>query len=136
MSTPLSIAFLMGPTGQVRTGGAASVLEYAKRLQQRVHSVCLCTWPKFLWPEKDPFPGIDFEVDIYFDGAPTTGSLPYHLMNRTPRDYVGELQFFVTYMSLLTPAIPKCDSSFPAIGIRSFRVAEQAGETSPFPTAL
>ncbi len=99
----------MGPTGQVRTGGAASVLEYAKRLQQRGHSVCLCTWPKFLWPEKDPFPGIDFEVDIYFDGAPTTGSLPYHLVNRTPRDYVGELQFFVTYMSLLTPAIPKCD---------------------------
>ena len=48
-------------------------------------------------------------MDIYFDGAPTTGSLPYHLVNRTPRDYVGELQFFVTYMSLLTPAIPKCD---------------------------
>ncbi len=99
----------MGPTKQVRTGGAASVLEYAKRFQQRGHAICLSTWPRFLWPEEVPFPDLDFEADTYFDGAPTAAALPYNLVNQTPRDYVGEMQFFCAYMNLLTPAIPQCD---------------------------
>src|ERR1019366_3705003 len=59
--------------------------------------------------EEHPFPDLDFEVDIFFDAGPTKESLPYHLLNRTPRDFIGEFQFFAAYMNLLTPAIPKCD---------------------------
>lgn len=109
MPPPLSLAFLLGPTGRIRTGGAACALEYAKRFQQLGHDVSISTWPRFLWPEEHPFPDLDFEVDIFFDSAPTKEYLPYHLLNRTPRDFIGEYQFFAAYMNLLTPAIPKCD---------------------------
>jgi SAM-dependent methyltransferase len=44
----LSMTFLLGPTGNVRTGGAASILEYARRFQERGHEVSLTTWPQFI----------------------------------------------------------------------------------------
>ncbi len=77
-STPrLSMTFLLGPTGQIRTGGAACILEYARRFQALGHEVSLTTWPKFLWPEAEPFPGLDFEVPIHYDATVCRESLPY-----------------------------------------------------------
>ncbi len=108
-STHLSMTFLLGPTGNVRTGGAACILEYAKRFQQRGHDVSITTWPKFLWQGESPFPGLDFRVPVYFDGSATRESLPYHLLNQSPRDYLGELRFFLAYMDMITRAIPETD---------------------------
>ena len=105
----LSMTVLLGPTQKIRTGGAACMLEYARRFRDRGHDVSITTWPKFLWPESEPFPGLGFDIPIHYDESAQPDVLPYHLVNQTPRDYLGELRFFVTYMSLLTPAIPKVD---------------------------
>jgi glycosyltransferase involved in cell wall biosynthesis len=105
----LSMTVLLGPTQKIRTGGAACMLEYARRFRDRGHDVSITTWPKFLWPEAEPFPGLGFDIPIHYDESARPDVLPYHLVNQTPRDYLGELRFFVTYMSLLTPAIPKVD---------------------------
>lgn len=105
----LSMTFLMGPTGPVRTGGAACILEYVRRFQDRGHNVSIATWPKFLWTGQEPFPNLDFPVQIFHDGNARRESLPYHFLNKTPRDYLGELQFFLSYANLLTPAIPTAD---------------------------
>jgi glycosyltransferase involved in cell wall biosynthesis len=109
MNRSLSMTFLLGPTGPVRTGGAACILEYARRFQDRGHDVSITTWPKFLWPGDEPFPGLDFTIPIFWDQNARPESLPHHLLNQTPRNYVGELQFFLAYMDLVTPAIPKVD---------------------------
>ena len=105
----LSMTFLLGPTGNIRTGGAASILEYARRFQERGHHVSITTWPKFLWQGAEPFPNLGFSIPIHYDRNAKPESLPFHLVNQSPRDYLGELQFFVTYLNLLTPAIPKAD---------------------------
>lgn len=105
----LSITFLLGPTSETRTGGAACALEYARRLQQRGHDVSITTWPKFLWPRPEPFPNLGFEVPIHYQRIAKPESLPFHLVNQSPRDLIGELQFFSAYLNLLTPAIPKAD---------------------------
>jgi glycosyltransferase involved in cell wall biosynthesis len=105
----LSMTFLMGPTGNTRTGGAACILEYARRLRERGHQVSLTTWPRFLWLGESPFPGLDFDIPIHYDIAAKTSALPLHFLNQSPRDYLGELRFFLAYLSLLTPAIPKAD---------------------------
>jgi glycosyltransferase involved in cell wall biosynthesis len=109
-STPrLSMTFLLGPTGRIRTGGAACILEYARRFQALGHDVSLTTWPKFLWPEAEPFPGLDFDIPVHYDATARRESLPYHFLNKTPRDFLGELRFFLAYTHLLTPAIPQAD---------------------------
>jgi glycosyltransferase involved in cell wall biosynthesis len=105
----LSMTVLLGPTQKIRTGGAACMLEYARRFRDRGHDVSITTWPKFLWPEVEPFPGLGFDIPIHYDQSARPDMLPYHLVNQTPRDYLGELQFFLAYMRLLTPAIPKTD---------------------------
>jgi glycosyltransferase involved in cell wall biosynthesis len=105
----LSMTVLLGPTHKVRTGGAACMLEYARRFQERGHDVSITTWPQFLWPEAEPFPGLGFDIPIHFDRNARRDVLPFNLVNQTPRDYLGELQFFLTYLNLLTPAIPKSD---------------------------
>jgi glycosyltransferase involved in cell wall biosynthesis len=105
----LSMTFLVGSTANIQTGGAASTLEYARRLQERGHDVSIATWPKFLWQGAEPFPELGFSIPIHYDRSAKAESLPFHLVNQSPRDYLGELQFFVTYLNLLTPAIPKAD---------------------------
>ncbi len=105
----LSMTFLMGPTGAIRTGGAACLLEYARRFQERGHDVSIATWPKFLWTGAEPFPNLGFSVPIFHDANAKRESLPYQFLNQTPRDYAGELQFFLAYANLLTPAIPRSD---------------------------
>lgn len=105
----LSMTFLLGPTGNTRTGGAACILEYVRRFQQRGHQVSIATWPKFLWPGSEPFPGLDFSVPIYYDQKSGPNSLPFQLVNKSPRDWLGELNFFTAYLNLLTPAIPRSD---------------------------
>ncbi len=105
----LSMTFLLGPTGPVRTGGAACTLEYVRRFQDRGHNVSIATWPKFLWTGQDPFPNLGFPVQIFHDSNARRESLPYHCLDKTPRDYLGELQFFLSYVNLLTPAIPAAD---------------------------
>lgn len=105
----LSMTFLLGPTGNTRTGGAACILEYARRFQERGHRVSITTWPKFLWQGDEPFPNLGFRLPIHYDRNATAEWLPFHLLNQSPRDYLGELRFFVTYLNLLTPAIPKAD---------------------------
>jgi glycosyltransferase involved in cell wall biosynthesis len=109
MKQRLSMSFVLGPTAQVRTGGAACILEYARRFQELGHEVSLTTWPKFLWVDEDPFPGLDFDIPIHHDVAARRESLPYHFLNKEPRDYLGEMRFFLAYMHLITPAIPQCD---------------------------
>ncbi len=109
MKRHLSITFILGPTGQIRTGGAACILEYARRFQDRGHDVSLTTWPKFLWKGDEPFPGISSRFPIYYDQRATPEMLPSHALNKTPRDYIGELQHCLAYMNLLTPAIPEAD---------------------------
>jgi len=108
-SRRMSMTFVLGPTTNVRTGGAACILEYAKRFQERGHEVSLTTWPKFLWPEGEPFPDLGFQVPIHYLSPAGVENLPFHLVNQSPRNYLGELRFFVEYMDLLTPAIPKAD---------------------------
>ena len=108
-STHLSMTFLLGPTGSVRTGGAACILEYARHFQQRGHDVSITTWPKFLWQGDSPFPGLDFRIPVYYDGGATADALPTHLLKQTPRDYLGELRFFLAYINLITAAIPESD---------------------------
>jgi len=105
----LSMSFLMSPTARVRTGSAASTLEYARRFQAQGHEVSLTTWPKFTWLEDEPFPGLDFKVPIHYDADARRESLPYHFLEQTPRDFLGELRFFLAYTHLITPAIPQAD---------------------------
>src|SRR5580704_175156 len=109
MQKRFSITFLLAPTGQVRTGGAASILEYARRFQERGHDVSLTTWPKFLWPGTEPFPRLGFKIPFHYDRSATPESLPSQLIGKTPRDFVGELQYCLAHSSLLTPAIPEAD---------------------------
>jgi glycosyltransferase involved in cell wall biosynthesis len=105
----MSMTFLLGATGQVRTSGAACILEYARRFQERGHDVSITTWPKFRWPEEEPFPGLGFHIPVHYDRDAQPESLPSHLLNQSPRDYAGELQYFLAHIRLLTPAIPKAD---------------------------
>ena len=109
MSEKLSITFLLGPTGRIRTGGVACLLEYAKGFRDRGHDVSVTTWPKFLWPHAEPFPGWEAGIPVHHDDKLRHNALPFHLVNRTPRDFLGELQFFVAYVNLLTPSIPRAD---------------------------
>jgi glycosyltransferase involved in cell wall biosynthesis len=105
----MSMTFLLGPTPSVRTGGANCILEYARRFQERGHDVSITTWPQFLWPEHHPFPGLDFDIPIHYDSSARRDSLPFDLVNKTPRDFLGEMRFFLAYLDMLTPAIPKAD---------------------------
>src|SRR5258708_4790846 len=107
--TYFSVTFLLTPTGPVRTGGAACILEYARRFQDRGHEVSIATWPRFLWQGDEPFPGLDFDIPIHYDEQALPEALPSHLLNQTPRNYLGELQYFLAYINLLTPAIPEAD---------------------------
>ncbi len=125
-----SMTFLLGPTGNTRTGGAACILEYARRFQERGHPVSLTTWPKFLWPGSEPFPNLDFNIPIHYDHNATPDMLPSHLVNQSPRDYLGELKFFTSYMSLLTPAIPRADVII-AANWESVLPAWQSGKGKP-----
>ncbi len=130
MKKRLSITFLLGPTGQVRTGGAACILEYARRFQERGHDVSLTTWPKFLWQGEEPFPGIGFQIPVHYDQSATPESLPSHLLNKTPRDYLGELQYCLAHINLLTPAIPEVDLIV-AANWESVMPAWQSGRGKP-----
>ena len=105
----LSMTFLMGPTQTIPTNESVRILEYAKRLHSRGHHVSITTWPKFLWPAAEPFPGFDLKVPIYYDRDAEAQMLPFHLATETPRNHLGEMQFFMAYLSLLMPAIPKTD---------------------------
>jgi glycosyltransferase involved in cell wall biosynthesis/SAM-dependent methyltransferase len=105
----MSMTFLLGPTQTIRTGGANCILEYARRFQQRGHDVSITTWPQFLWPESHPFPGLDFDIPIHYDRNARRDSLPMDLVGKTPRDLLGEMRFFLAYVALLSPAIPKAD---------------------------
>jgi len=106
---PLSINFVLGPTGKVQTAGVASTLEYARGLRDRGHNVSISTWPKFLWQEDRPFPGLDSKMPVFFDNNAKADALPIHLLDKSPRDYTGELQYFLAFLNLATPAIPKSD---------------------------
>lgn len=106
---PMSMTFLMGPTAKIRTGAAASILEYVRRFHELGHNVSLTTWPKFLWQGDEPFPGLGADIPVHYHRAADKSALPYHLLNNSTRDALGELQFFLAYMNLLTPAIPQAD---------------------------
>jgi glycosyltransferase involved in cell wall biosynthesis len=105
----LSINFVLGPTGDVLTAGAASIMEYARGLSERGHLVSFTTWPKFLWQHDRPFPGLDSKFPVFYDAGAKPDALPIHLLDKSPRDYVGELQYFLAFLNLVTPAIPKSD---------------------------
>lgn len=105
----MSMTFLMGPTGPARTAGVATVLQYVRRFQERGHDVSITTWPKFLWQAAEPFPNLGFHLPIHFNPNSSRESLPFDLLNKSPRDFTGELQFLYTYLNLLTPAIPDAD---------------------------
>ena len=126
----LSMSFLMSPTAQVRTGSTASTLEYARRFQAQGHEVSLTTWPKFTWLEDEPFPGLDFKVPVHYDADARRESLPYHFLDQTPRDFLGELRFFLAYTHLLTPAIPQADLII-AANWESIIPAWQSGKGKP-----
>ena len=126
----LSMSFLLGPTARVRTGSAANTLEYARRFQVQGHEVSLTTWPKFMWLEDEPFPGLDFKVPIHYDAEARRESLPYHFLDKTPRDFLGELRFFLAYTHLLTPAIPQADLII-AANWESIIPAWQSGKGKP-----
>jgi glycosyltransferase involved in cell wall biosynthesis len=108
-SRRMSMTFLLGPTGNVRTGGAACILEYAKRFQERGHDISITTWPKFLWQGEEPFPNLGFEIPIHYNRQARAADLPFHLVNKSPRDFLGEMRFFLEYINLLSPAIPQAD---------------------------
>jgi len=105
----LSINFVLGPMGKVRTAGAAAILEYARGLSERGHFVSLTTWPKFLWHGDEAFPGLDSKIPVFYDKDARVDTLPIHLLDKSPRDYTGELQYFLAFLNLVTPAIPKAD---------------------------
>ena len=105
----MSMTFLMGPAPRVRTAEVDAMLEYVRGFQQRGHDVSITTWPQFLWPESEPFPGLGFDVPIHYDHTARGDSLPFDLAKQTPRDFLGETRFLLSYISLLTPAIPKAD---------------------------
>ncbi len=105
----LSINFVLGPTGEVQTAGTASILEYARGLSERGHAVSFTTWPRFLWQHDLPFPGLDSKIPVFCDRSATPDALPIHLLDKSPRDYLGELQYFLAFLNLVTPAIPKSD---------------------------
>ena len=126
----LSMTFLLSPTARIRTGSAASTLEYARRFQAHGHEVSLTTWPEFTWLEEEPFPGLDFKVPIHYDADARRESLPYHFLDQTPRDFLGELRFFLAYAHLLTPAIPQADLII-AANWESIIPAWQSGKGKP-----
>ena len=109
----LSINFVLGPPGKVPMAGTQSILEYARGLSARGHLVSLTTWPKFVWQDRQdktsPFPGLDSKIPVFYDANAKPGDLPIHLLDKTPRDYLGELQYFQAFLNLVTPAIPKSD---------------------------
>jgi glycosyltransferase involved in cell wall biosynthesis len=126
----LSMSFLVSPTARVRTGSTASTLEYARRFQDQGHEVSLTTWPEFTWLEDEPFPGLDFKVPVHYDADARRESLPYHFLDQTPRDFLGELRFFLAYAHLLTPAIPQADLII-ATNWESIIPAWQSGKGKP-----
>lgn len=105
----MSMTFLLGPCGATLTGGAACVLEYARRFSARGHSVSITTWPKFLWPAAQPFPDLPPDIPVYYDARAAAASLPFHLATKSPPDRIGELNFMTAYMRLIVPAIPEAD---------------------------
>lgn len=105
----LSINFVLGPGGKVQTAGTGSMLEYARGLRDRGHTVSITTWPKFLWQEDRPFPGLDSKIPVYHNPGSKSDDLPIHFLDKSPRDYVGELQYFLAFLNLVTPVIPKSD---------------------------
>jgi glycosyltransferase involved in cell wall biosynthesis len=105
----LSINFVLGPMGKVQTAGAASIVQYARGLSERGHSVSFTTWPKFLWQHDEPFPGLGSTIPVFYNPSATPDALPIHFLDKSPRDYLGELQYFVAFLHLVTPAIPKSD---------------------------
>jgi len=105
----LSINFVLGPIGKVQTAGAGSILEYARGLSERGHQVSFTTWPRFMWQHERPFPGLDSKIPVFHNTEAKPDDLPIQLLDKSPRDYVGELQYFVAFLNLVTPAIPKAD---------------------------
>jgi glycosyltransferase involved in cell wall biosynthesis/SAM-dependent methyltransferase len=105
----MSMNFIVAPTTAQRTAGSATMLEYAKRFHDRGHDVSITTWPKFLWHGPEPFPGLAFDVPIHYPPVEGGRGLPFHLLNQTPPDYLGELQFFHEYLGLITRSIPDAD---------------------------
>jgi glycosyltransferase involved in cell wall biosynthesis len=71
--------------------------------------VSFTTWPKFLWQGEQPFPGLDSKMPVFYDSTAKPDALPIHLLDKSPRDYAGELQYFLAFLNLVTPAIPKSD---------------------------
>jgi glycosyltransferase involved in cell wall biosynthesis len=69
----------------------------------------LTTWPKFLWQTDHPFPGLDFKIPFFYDAKAEPIDLPLHLLEKSPRDYLGELQYFLAFLNLVTPMIPTAD---------------------------
>ena len=105
----LSINFVLGPTGRVLTAGTGSILEYARGLSERGHTVSISTWPQFLWQGDQAFPGFDSEIPVYHNPGARPETLPVHLLDQSPRDYIGELQYFLAFINLVTPVIPPSD---------------------------
>jgi glycosyltransferase involved in cell wall biosynthesis/SAM-dependent methyltransferase len=105
----MSLTFLMGPTANIRTGSSASMLEYVRRFQDRGHNVSITTWPEFFWNGSEAFPNLGFNVPIHFNRSARRESLSFEVLNKSPRDFSGELQFLFSYLNLLTPAIPDAD---------------------------
>jgi glycosyltransferase involved in cell wall biosynthesis len=69
----------------------------------------LTTWPKFLWQTDHPFPGLDFKIPAFYDANAEPKDLPLHFLEKSPRDYLGELQYFLAFLNLVTPVIPAVD---------------------------
>jgi glycosyltransferase involved in cell wall biosynthesis len=106
---PMSMNFIVAPTTSQRTAGSATMLEYARRFHERGHKVSITTWPQFLWPGPEPFPHLTLDVPIHYPKIESERGLPFQVLNQTPRDYLGELQFFYEYLGLITRSIPDAD---------------------------
>ncbi len=105
----MSMNFIVAPATAQRTAGSATMLEYARRFHERGHAVSITTWPQFLWHGAEPFPGLNLDVPIHYPKIEGGRGLPFQLLNQTPRDYLGELQFFYEYLGLITRSIPAAD---------------------------
>src|ERR1019366_5313629 len=100
----------LGPTGRIRTGGAACALEYAKHFQQRGHNVRISTWPSFPLAGRTPVSGprLRSRYLLRRRAHKRVATLPSPEPHPA-RFSSGNSSSSRHTWNLLTPAIPKCD---------------------------
>ena len=77
-------------------------------------------------------------MPVFFDDKTKADALPIHLLDKSPRDYTGELQYFLAFMRLASSrARPrKSNTGFPLIWLLTSASCQLTPSLQPVPMAL